>query len=101
MRFPTAGLVVVLDDKPETVFKVKFNGKEQAFVVYVISCLVSYGFVCGGFEEFLRNVSSSSLIKGKTSLEDFLCSGRCREVRFNVTRRRLVAGLYSSLLFLV
>ena len=63
MRFPTAGLIVILDNKPETIFKIKFNRKERAFVVYVVPCLVSYGFVCGSFEEFLRNVAVSSSVE--------------------------------------
>ena len=100
MRFPTTGLVVILDDKPETVFKIEFNREERALVVYILSCLISYGFVCSGFEEFLGNVTASPSIEGYTSLENFLCSRRRQEVRFNVTRRQLVAGLDSSLLFL-
>ena len=100
MRFPTAALVVILDDKPEAIFKIKFNGEERALVVYVISCLVSYGFVCSGFEELLRDVAVSPSIEGYTSLENFLCSRHCREVQFNVTRRWLAAGLDLSLLFL-
>ena len=100
VRFPTAALVVILDNKPETVFKVEFNGEKRAFVVYVVPCFVSYSFVCSSFEELLRDVAASSLFKGLAGLENFLCSGRRQEVRFNVTRRRLMAGLDLSLLFL-
>ena len=91
VRFPTAALVVISDDEPETVFKVKFDGEERALMVYVVPCLVSNSFVCSGFEEFLGDVAASPLIKGYACFENFLCSGRRREVRFNVTRRRLVA----------
>ena len=100
MRFPTTALVVILDNKPETVFEIKFNGEERALVVYVVPCLVSYSFVYSSFEELLGDVTTSPSIEGYTSLENFLCSRRRREVRFNVTRRWPVAGLYSSLLFL-
>ena len=100
IRFPTAALVVISDDKPETVFKVEFNGEERALVVYVISCLVSYGFVCSGFQELLRNVAAPPSVEGYAGFENFLCSRHRQEVRFNVTRRRLMAGLDLSLLFL-
>ena len=63
MRLPTAGLVVVLDNKPETVLKIEFDRKERAFVVYVISFLVPYGFERSGFEEFLGDVTASSLLE--------------------------------------
>ena len=64
MRFSTAALVVILDNKPETVFKIEFDGEERALVVYIVSCLVSYGFVCSGFEELLRDVAASPSIEG-------------------------------------
>ena len=64
MRFPTTALVVILDNKPETVFKIKFDGEERALVVYVVSCLVSYGFVCSSFEELFRDIAVSSSIEG-------------------------------------
>ena len=48
------------------------------------------GFIC----------NTSSVVKSYASLEDFLGSGRRCEVRFNVARRRLMAGLNLSLLFL-
>ena len=91
MRLPTAPLVVILDDEPETVIKVKFDGEERAFMVYIISCLVSYSFKCSGFEIFLRDVVASPLTKGYAGFENFLGSGCCWEVQFNVTRQRLVA----------
>ena len=64
MRFPTAPLVVILDNEPETVIKIKFDGEERALVVYIISYFVSYGFECSGFEVFLRDVTASPLTKG-------------------------------------
>ena len=64
MRFPTAALVVILDDKPETVFKIKIDGEERALVIHIISCLISYGFICSGFEELLRDVAASPSIEG-------------------------------------
>ena len=87
MRFPVARLVVISDDEPEAVIEIKFDGEERALVVYVVPCLVSYGFKCRGFEVFLRNVAASSMIKSYAGLEHFLGSGRCLEVRFNVTGR--------------
>ena len=63
MRLPTAGLVVVLDNKPETVLKIKFDRKERALVVYVVSFLVPYSFECSCFEEFLGDVAASSLFE--------------------------------------
>ena len=100
IRFPTAPLVVILDDEPETVIKVEFDGEEQALVGCVISCLISYSFECSSFEEFLRDVAASPSIKGYAGFENFLGSRRRREVRFNVTRRWLMVGLNLSLLFL-
>ena len=64
MRLPTAGLVVVLDNKPETVFKIKFDRKVRAFVVYVVPFLVPYSFEYSGFKEFLGDVVTSSLVEG-------------------------------------
>ena len=63
MRLPTAGLVVILNNKPETVLKIEFDRKERAFVVYVVSFLVPYSFEYSGFEEFLGDVATSSLIE--------------------------------------
>ena len=63
MRLPTTGLVVILDNIPETVFKVEFNRKERAFMVYVVPFLVPYSFECCGFEEFLGDIATSSLVE--------------------------------------
>ena len=63
MRLPTAGLVVILDNIPETVFEVKFDRKEPAFMVYVRPFLVPYSFECCSFEEFLGDVTASSLVE--------------------------------------
>ena len=63
MRLPTAGLVVILDNIPETVFEVEFNRKEQAFMIYVVSFLVPYSFERCGFEEFLGDVVTPSLVE--------------------------------------
>ena len=64
MGFPTTALVVILDNKPEAVFEIKFDREERALVIYVISCLVSYCFVCGGLEELLGDVAASPSIEG-------------------------------------
>ena len=42
MGFPATGLVVVLDNEPETVLEIEFDRKERAFVVYVVSFLIPY-----------------------------------------------------------
>ena len=97
---PTAFLIVVSDDEPETVFKVEFDGEERAVVIHKVPCFISNCFVYCGFKVFLRDVAASSSVEVYASFEDFLRSGRCREVQFNVTRRWLVAALGLSLLFL-
>ena len=63
MGFPATGLIVILDNKPETILKIEFNRKERALVVYVVPCLVPYGFVCGSFKEFLGDVVVASLFE--------------------------------------
>ena len=48
-------------------------------MVYVVSCFVSYCFVCSGFEEFLWDVAAPSSVEGYAGFEDFLGSRRVTE----------------------
>ena len=101
MGLPAALLVVVLDNVPETMCGIEFYGEEQAFMIYKVSCLIFNCFKGHGFDKFLGYVMFSPLVKGYAGLEDFFRSGHRQEVRFNVTRRQLVARLgLSQLLFL-
>ena len=62
--FPTAFLVVVFDNEPETVREVKFYRKERALVVHEVSCLISNFFKSCSFEEFLGDVAFSLTVEG-------------------------------------
>ena len=95
---PTACLVVVLDNVPKAMGEIKLNRDERVVVVHKVSLFVSFRHEYCCFEVFLGDVAFPSSVQWYSCLEDFFCSGHHREVRFNVTIQRIVAGLDLSLL---
>ena len=93
MGQPATLLVVVFDNIPKAVGEIKLNGGKYPVIIRKVPLFVPFWCVYRCFKVFLGDVTFSSSVKRYPSLEDFFCSGRRREVRFNVTIQRIVARL--------
>ena len=73
--------------------EIKLNGDKRPFVIYKVARIVSIRCIFGCFEISFGDVTVSSSSERNSRFEDVFCSGRRREVRFNVTIQRIVARL--------
>ena len=70
MGFPTALLVVVLDNIPKAMCEIKLNSDKGSFVVYEVTQVVPVRSIFCALEIFLGNVAFSSSVERDSCLED-------------------------------
>ena len=91
MGQPAALLVVVLDNIPKAMGEIKLNGDKCSVIIREVPLFVPLWCVYCCFKVFLGDVTFYSSVKRYSCLKDLFCSGRRREVRFNVMIQRIVA----------